>query len=127
MKRVTLPYVDRGPMRPTRPWKALAERYRWTPAFEPMAVLIEHVAAAPYADRLFGYTSMHTLVIAQTAEVYATQEVVRVEYSDETFLITCQERGLMEDVPENDPIARRVPIDQAIAAFERLLRAKRWA
>jgi len=58
--------------------------------------------------------------------VYPTQEVLRVDYVEGMFLITCQERGFTLEAPTHDPIARRVPIEQGIAAFERLVFAKHW-
>lgn len=91
-----------------------------------MVRLVEHIAAAPFARKIFGATSMMTLGVAQTPEILPFQEILRVEYSSAGFVITAQERGWTLDVSKDDPIARRVPPDQGIVAFERLLRAKRW-
>ncbi len=91
----------------------------------PMAQLVEHIASARYADRIFGDTSMFTLVIAQTPEIRTFQEVLRVDLSDEGFVLAAQERGFALDLRPGDHV-RRVPADGGIAAFERLLHAKRW-
>ena len=92
---------------------------------EPMARLAEHIAGAPYADKIFGDTSMFTLVIAQTPQIATFQEVLRVDLSDEGFVLAVQERGFGLDLRPGDHL-RRVPFEDGIAAFERLLRAKRW-
>ena len=92
---------------------------------EPMAQLVEHIAGAPYCERIFGDTSMFTLVVAQTPQIARFQEVLRVDLSDEGFVLAVQERGFGLDLCPGDHV-RRVPVQDGVAAFERLLRAKRW-
>lgn len=113
-------------MRPTRTWSEIADRYRPVRDCEPMLRLVEHIARAPYADKLFGCTSMFTLIVAQTPEIREDQEIIRVEYEDDGFVVTLHERGWRSSIASDDPIARRVPAAEGVAAFERLLRAKRW-
>jgi hypothetical protein len=122
------------PWRTASPWSAIAETYRATPILgPPMTTLLEHVARAPYAQCIFGFTSMATLVVAQTHEIYPDQEVVIVQPAIDDVLLTVFERGsltpqtsLLTDSRRDDPIARRVAHGELVAAFERLLSAKHW-
>ena len=118
----------------SRPWPALAEQYRGMPILgPPMTTLVDHVARADYAQRVFAFTSMVTLIVAQTHEVYPDQEVIIVQPAVDDVLLTVFERGmltpqksLLSESHRDDPIARRVPHGELIAAFERLLSAKHW-
>jgi hypothetical protein len=56
------------PWRTSSPWRDVAESYRAMPILgPPMIALTEHVMRAPYAQRIFGFTTHATLVVAQNA------------------------------------------------------------
>jgi hypothetical protein len=111
--------------RRTRPWADIIGRYRSIPTFEPMVRLVVHIAAAPYAEKIFAGTSMTIMVVAQTAEVFDAQEIIRVDLLPSGFELAVQERGFALDLAVKD-LVLRVSVAEGIVAFESLLRAKRW-
>jgi hypothetical protein len=122
------------PWRSCSAWSVVAETYRAMSILgPPMLALVDHVARAPYAGRIFGFVSNATLVVAQTNEVYPDQEVIIVQPAVDDVLLTVFERGsltpqtsLLTDSRREDPLAQRVTHAGLVAAFERLLSAKHW-
>jgi hypothetical protein len=112
----------------TASWAELAYFFCDIPSQAPMVALIEHVARAAYAGKIFGATSVVSLVVAQTPIILEHQEVLRVDFAagEDSFMVTMQERGFGLDVSPRDPLTRWVPRADGIATFEWFLRAKRW-
>lgn len=112
----------------TASWADLAHYFREIPSQAPMVALIEHVTDAPYAERIFGATSMASLVVAQTPIIFRDQEVLRVDFDSwtDSFIVAMQERGFRLDFSPRDPLTRSVPRSNGIATLEWFLRAKRW-
>lgn len=110
----------------TRDWAAVADHYRSVPDQEPMLRLVEHIVGAPCATKVFGGTSMFTLVVGQTAEIREDQEIICVDFVENAFRFTLCERGWWSAAGPDARAPRRVSAEQGIAAFERLLGAKRW-
>jgi hypothetical protein len=107
-------------------WATIAEHFRRVPGLDPMVELVEHIASAPYAAKLFGATSMHTLVIAQTSEIFDDQDIVRVEAIGSDLMIGCQEHGWRFRLDMEAATTRRVRGAEGVAALQRILEAKRW-
>jgi hypothetical protein len=123
---VTLPLIgSRGRYWATRSWAAIAEHYRPFSSFEGMLRLVQHISAAPYANEIFAYTSMTTLVVGQTPDIAPDQEILRVDRDEQGFVLAVQERGFTLDVRRED-VVRHAPDGDVIGAFEKLLRAKKW-
>jgi len=118
----------------TRSWPDLVAFYRDFPVLgPPMVALAQHVDRSPYASKIHGLTMHEKLLVAQTADVYADQELVLVAPFFDHVLLTVLERGvhtpqraLLVDARRDDPLARRVPPSEIVDAFERILSAKRW-
>src|SRR5688500_13669337 len=69
-------------------WDYVMKQYKQLaslhPSFEPMHIFISQVAASEYSDGIFPATSMHTLLISQTAEFDRHHEVLEINFNSST-------------------------------------------
>ncbi|HEU4454912.1 MAG TPA: hypothetical protein VFR81_17750 [Longimicrobium sp.] len=111
---------------PSRPWAEIAADYREMKWGAPMAELVEHIAASPYAELIHAFTSAHTLYVGQTPVLDWQVQVLRIEPD----LRGGEIARLLFEFIEHPDVERRwkrecAPED-GIATFERFLRAQRW-
>ena len=91
-----------------------------------MQNLVEQIAVSKYSDGLFGATSMHTLLIAQTPEFDWDREILRVSldvYSGE-LIFDLQE--LNSNHPKYQHWIRRCPPEEGYSRLETFLTLKKW-
>ncbi|HEX8692923.1 MAG TPA: hypothetical protein VF746_10915 [Longimicrobium sp.] len=111
-----------------RPWPEIAAFYRGIPWAGAMADLAERIAASEYAPGLFGATSMHTLLVAQTPEFERDAGVLRVEPVVEST--EPPKLRLRFEFVEQPGVERRwtreCAPEEGFATFLRFLQLQRW-
>jgi hypothetical protein len=126
LPRVTFPVRAAGYWVKATDWDQLVVWFReaaaeGSPYFLPHLRFCEQVAGSAYRERIFAITSMHTFILANTAEFDSGAEVLRLDFEDG--------EAVMEYVEQPGVTARwtrRYPADQAFDAVVRLARRKRW-
>lgn len=93
------------------------------PWLEPMANLTKQIEKSPTVRRLFGWTSMHDLIVVQTPVSYP--------YDGPRLLISPSQDGSIEFRYIDTQIASRqwrrtAPRDDAFRALERFIDQLRW-
>ena len=111
---------------PSRPWAEIASGYREMKWGAPMAALVEHIAASPYAELIHAFTSAHTLYIGQTPMLEWDVHVLRIEQEVEGDAITRLHFEFIEYPGVKQRWKRECAPEDGIATFERFLRAQRW-
>jgi hypothetical protein len=101
-----------------KPWPEIAEFYRSLvdkqPAFYPMQKLVEQIAASKYASNLYASTSMHTLLIAQTAEFDTEKEVLRVSLDVEKGALVLDFQETASRLPKYQHWMRRCSPEERV-------------
>ena len=113
-----------------RPWLEIAEFYRSLsdkhPAFYPMQKLVEQISVSKYANSLYASTSMHTLLIAQTAEFDSEKEVLRVSLDVERGGLVLDFQETPSTLPKYRHWVRQCLPEEAFSRLEGFLTLKKW-
>jgi hypothetical protein len=113
-----------------RPWPSILEFYRRiskSPQGEwitPMLELVEKIAAADFAQKLYPITSMHTLCISDLPEFDLEREMLRIDFDPKAgqFKLAYQETRS----PLYKRWRRTCSPEQAFPSFVRFLKLKNW-
>jgi hypothetical protein len=115
------------PVYRAKPWEEVVEFFaglaRHNSPFEPLHSFVVEVATSRYAATLFPATSMHTLLISQSAQFDRRKEVLEVEFraGEQKFFFQ-----YWESEGAKKRWSKECEGGAAFRTFERFLELKKW-